>query len=237
MHDYRSPSLGPTPGPSGKPASATIQGTGSGTPTVGTPLANGQMPNGKAEMYRIVLLPTSEMMHADIEAKRLDPEQALRLEARLLQITTPPLCLDPSLECLRIANSMYRSSMILPTKDDPSPPGKKLESALSPASALKRSRNGVELSEEAQREEKERKKRQKLMHVMDEAWQRPFAPTCVVLIDAQADVAASTGWASSSSIEQIARPHCRTLHRPRPSHRSAATCRPHPRTGSSALRR
>ena len=128
----------------------------------------------KPDSYRIVLVPNDETRYADLSARGLDERTMLETEARLLELTTPPLCLDPSFECTRIANSQLHSTSQVPLGSDSA---SKLP--LSPSSALKRGRGAVELSDEGRREEEARAKRTKLMHVMDPLYQRGWAATCV----------------------------------------------------------
>ncbi|GAA6060514.1 hypothetical protein JCM10212_005595 [Sporobolomyces blumeae] len=96
----------------------------------------------KAEVYRIVLAPNpatlwtelgimssrmeEEAGDADEEnmggtassgiGTGLSEEQAVQMEAIILNRTMPPLCLDPSIQTSRIANSMLRATTLRPPK-------------------------------------------------------------------------------------------------------------------------
>lgn len=171
IQDYRASSS--------TPSSAGVNGT-PGKRVGGGPLST--MAGGaaaedkptKPDSYRVVLVPNEETRWADLSSRGLDERTLLETESRILELTTPPLCLDPSFECTRIANSQLHSTSQVPLTSDSA---SKLP--LSPASALKRGRGAVELSDEGRREEEARVKRTKLMHVMDPLYQRGWAATCV----------------------------------------------------------
>ncbi|BGP39914.1 Transcription factor spt20 [Rhodotorula kratochvilovae] len=87
----------------------------------------------KAEVYRIVLAPNPATLWTDlgIMSRRIEEEaqaegredvvgwteeEALEIEAVVLNRTMPPLCLSPSLQTSRIANSMLRATTLRPPK-------------------------------------------------------------------------------------------------------------------------
>ncbi|CEQ40344.1 SPOSA6832_01980, partial [Sporobolomyces salmonicolor] len=87
----------------------------------------------KAEVYRIVLAPNpatlwtelgimSKRMEAEARAEGKDDfvgwteEEAVELESVILNRTMPPLCLSPSIQTSRIANSMLRATTLRPPK-------------------------------------------------------------------------------------------------------------------------
>ncbi|GAA6042292.1 hypothetical protein JCM8097_000619 [Rhodosporidiobolus ruineniae] len=87
----------------------------------------------KAEVYRIVLAPNPATLWTElgIMARRIEDEakaegrddvvswteeEALEIEAVILNRTAPPLCLSPSLQTSRIANSMLRATTLRPPK-------------------------------------------------------------------------------------------------------------------------
>ncbi|GAC74933.1 hypothetical protein PANT_13c00071 [Moesziomyces antarcticus T-34] len=115
---------------------------------------------GGVEIYRIVLHPTSETLWADI--KMLDDmaggmwtdQEALEVEAKILALTAPPLCLTPDPQATRIANLML-SATALPSAYSPSQD--------SPfRSSKKRGANSIEM----EREEMDRQRREKIMRLM-----------------------------------------------------------------------
>ncbi|GAA5959681.1 hypothetical protein JCM3765_007237 [Sporobolomyces pararoseus] len=89
--------------------------------------------NQKAEVYRIVLAPNPATLWTElgILSNRLEQEeedgiegsggglsqeQAVKMESIILNRTVPPLCLDPSIQTSRIANSMLRATTLRPPK-------------------------------------------------------------------------------------------------------------------------
>ncbi|GAA6050189.1 hypothetical protein JCM3770_000445 [Rhodotorula araucariae] len=87
----------------------------------------------KAEVYRIVLAPNPATLWTDlgIMSRRIEQEaqaegredvvgwteeEALEIEAVVLNRTMPPLCLSPSIQTSRIANSMLRATTLRPPK-------------------------------------------------------------------------------------------------------------------------
>ncbi|GAA5977647.1 hypothetical protein JCM11641_006888 [Rhodosporidiobolus odoratus] len=87
----------------------------------------------KAEVYRIVLVPNQATLWTElgIMSRRMEDEaraegredavawteeEALEIEAVILNRTAPPLCLDPSMQTSRIANSMLRATTLRPPK-------------------------------------------------------------------------------------------------------------------------
>ncbi|GAA5829040.1 hypothetical protein JCM5353_000877 [Sporobolomyces roseus] len=90
--------------------------------------------NQKAEVYRIVLGPNPATLWTElgILSSRIEDEaiaqgregggegfsqeQAVKMEAVILNRTLPPLCLDPSIQTSRIANSMLRATTLRPPK-------------------------------------------------------------------------------------------------------------------------
>ncbi|GAA6015066.1 hypothetical protein JCM11491_001647 [Sporobolomyces phaffii] len=71
-----------------------------------------------AEVYRIVLAPNPATLSTDLALVRdaNDPDQAVEMESVILNRTVPPLCLDPSIQTSRIANSMLRATTLRPPK-------------------------------------------------------------------------------------------------------------------------
>ncbi|GAA5907800.1 Spt20p [Sporobolomyces salmoneus] len=85
--------------------------------------------NQQAEVYRIVLAPNPATLWTElgILSNKLEMEegggrgglsedQAVQMEAVILNRTVPPLCLDPSIQTSRIANSMLRATTLRPPK-------------------------------------------------------------------------------------------------------------------------
>ncbi|GAA5942113.1 hypothetical protein JCM3775_007405 [Rhodotorula graminis] len=87
----------------------------------------------KAEVYRIVLAPNPATLWTDlaIQSRRIEhealvegrddvvgwtEEEALEIESVILNRTMPPLCLSPSIQTSRIANSMLRATTLRPPK-------------------------------------------------------------------------------------------------------------------------
>ncbi|GAA6002229.1 Spt20p [Rhodotorula paludigena] len=87
----------------------------------------------KAEVYRIVLAPNPATLWTElgIMSKRIEQEaqaegrdgvvgwteeEALEIESVILNRTMPPLCLSPSMQTSRIANSMLRATTLRPPK-------------------------------------------------------------------------------------------------------------------------
>ncbi|TKY89639.1 hypothetical protein EX895_001424 [Sporisorium graminicola] len=125
---------------------------------------------GGVEIYRIVLHPTSETLWADI--KMLDDmtggmwsdQEALEVEAKILALTAPPLCLTPDPQATRIANLML-SSTALPSAYNPSQD--------SPfRSAKKRGANSIEM----EKEEANRQRREKIMRLMQHGHKSAVPP-------------------------------------------------------------
>lgn len=125
---------------------------------------------GGVEIYRIVLHPTSETLWADI--KMLDDmaggmwsdQEALEVEAKILALTAPPLCLTPDPQATRIANLML-SSTALPSAYNPSHD--------SPyRSAKKRGANSIEM----EKEEANRQRREKIMRLMQHGHKSVLPP-------------------------------------------------------------
>ncbi|CDW98626.1 hypothetical protein [Sporisorium scitamineum] len=121
---------------------------------------------GGVEIYRIVLHPSSETLWADI--KMLDDmtggmwsdQEALEVEAKILALTAPPLCLTPDPQATRIANLMLSSTALPsacnPSKDSPY------------RSAKKRGANSIEM----EKEEANRQRREKIMRLMQHGHKR-----------------------------------------------------------------
>lgn len=121
------------------------------------------------EVYRIVLHPTMETLWSDI--KMLDEQaggtwtdqEALEVEAKILALTAPPLCLAPDGQATRIANLMLSStappSAYSPGKDSPFRTGKK------------RTANSIE----TEKEEANHQRREKIMRLMENGL-RTFGP-------------------------------------------------------------
>lgn len=125
---------------------------------------------GGVEVYRIVLHPTSETLWTDI--KMLDhmtggiwsDQEALEVEAKILALTAPPLCLTPDAHVTRIANLML-SSTALPSAYNPSQD--------SPfRAAKKRGANSIEM----EREEANRQRREKIMRLMQHGHKSVLQP-------------------------------------------------------------
>ncbi|GAA5928719.1 Spt20p [Sporobolomyces koalae] len=84
--------------------------------------------NQKAEVYRIVLAPNPATLWTELgilsnrfeleheDGVGFSQEQAIKMESIILNRTVPPLCLDPSLQTNRIANSMLRATTLRPPK-------------------------------------------------------------------------------------------------------------------------
>ncbi|EPQ31636.1 uncharacterized protein PFL1_00969 [Pseudozyma flocculosa PF-1] len=117
------------------------------------------------EIYRIVLHPTSETLWSDL--KMLDDmtggiwsdQEALEVEAKILSLTAPPLCLSPDPQASRIANLMLSST---------APPSAYAPSSASPLpfhrnASKKRGANSIEM----EKEEASRQRREKIMRMME----------------------------------------------------------------------
>ena len=117
------------------------------------------------ELYRIVLGPSIETLWLDLNQMwDMTEEQATEVEAKILALTQPSICLDPSFEVTAIANHALRTTSLS------CPESGRGEGV---ANGRKR-RTQSNLSEE---EERRLAKRERLMRSMDETLDRPFAPT------------------------------------------------------------
>ncbi|WAR60455.1 hypothetical protein PtB15_9B394 [Puccinia triticina] len=138
------------------------------------------LPNDQVSVHRLVLTPTCETLWRDIllmnEAKvtqlnrgsksssefkwgPITEEEAVELEAAILDRTTPALCLSPSIITSRIANQMLSETTLQPSTDK--------------KKSRKRPLNSGE--KEAMRRQRERQER--YMHIADEGYDQAFAPT------------------------------------------------------------
>lgn len=74
--------------------------------------------NHQAEVYRIVLAPNPATLATElaIHSPDLAPNDHVAIEAQILNRTAPALCLDPSTQASRIANSMLRATTLRPPK-------------------------------------------------------------------------------------------------------------------------
>jgi len=80
----------------------------------------------KGEVYRIVLAPNPQTLWTELgiysnnlkeqEDGGLSQEEAIKMESIILNRTVPALCLDPSIQTSRIANSMLRATTLRPPK-------------------------------------------------------------------------------------------------------------------------
>ncbi|GAA5851399.1 hypothetical protein JCM8547_004233 [Rhodosporidiobolus lusitaniae] len=130
----------------------------------------------KAEVYRIVLAPNPATLWTElgIMSRRIEEEakaegrddvvgwteeEALEIEAVILNRTVAPLCLSPSMQTSRIANSMLRATTLRPPK-------------------RKRfcSTGDCEEPEQGEEGQKEREEHEKLMKVGDEGVPRTRGP-------------------------------------------------------------
>ncbi|CBQ68608.1 conserved hypothetical protein [Sporisorium reilianum SRZ2] len=148
---------------------------------------------GGVEIYRIVLHPTSETLWADI--KMLDDmagamwsdQEALEVEAKILALTAPPLCLTPDPQATRIANLML-SSTALPSAYNPSHD--------SPyRSAKKRGANSIEM----EKEEANRQRRDKIMRLMQHGHRSAVPPQAMQSVLARPGPAMGESGASASA--------------------------------------
>lgn len=144
--------------------------------------ASTDLPDDQVTLHRLVLSPTCETLWKDItlmnEAKiaevlggshhnrgsgfqwgPITPEEAVELEAAILDRTAPALCLSPSIITSRIANQMLNETTLQPSTNQ--------------KKARKRPLNSGE--EEALRRRLERQ--EKYMHIADESYDQSFAPT------------------------------------------------------------
>jgi transcription factor SPT20 len=126
------------------------------------------------EIYRIVLGPSTETLWSDLAQLSdsadlgwtLDSEQdALEMEAKILALTQPNLCLDPNFEVTRLANSVLRATT--------------LECPEAGSGDRVAGRRGDRCSSPSEDEE-QRTEAEHFMMMMDEGYGRAFAPTCVV---------------------------------------------------------
>lgn len=136
--------------------------------------------DGGVEIYRIVLHPTSETLWSDL--KMLDDmnggiwsdQDALQVEAKILNLTAPPLCLTPDPQATRISNLMLSAT---------APPSAYTPSACSPLpfnrnASKKRGANSIEM----EKEELNRQRREKIMRLMENSLRArapapPITPT------------------------------------------------------------
>ncbi|KAH9450360.1 hypothetical protein Pst134EA_027067 [Puccinia striiformis f. sp. tritici] len=148
-------------------------------PSTSTDLANDQV-----SLHRLVLTPTCETLWRDIllmnESKvaqlnrgsnqtirgssdfqwgPITEEEAVELEAAILDRTAPALCLSPSIITSRIANQMLSETTLQPFTDKKNPRKRPLNSG----------------EKEAMRRQRERHER--FMHIADESYDQSFAPT------------------------------------------------------------
>jgi hypothetical protein len=81
----------------------------------------------KGEVYRIVLAPNPQTLWTELGIYSnnlkeqdggggLSQEEAIKMESIILNRTVPALCLDPSIQTSRIANSMLRATTLRPPK-------------------------------------------------------------------------------------------------------------------------
>ncbi|MBW0464661.1 hypothetical protein O181_004376 [Austropuccinia psidii MF-1] len=140
------------------------------------------LPNDQVTLHRLVLSPSCDTLWRDIllmnEAKiaqvsggakdgpgsefkwgPITEDEALELEAAILERTTPALCLSPSIVTSRIANQMLAATTLQPSTAHKKPRKRPLNSG----------------EEEAMRRQRER--RDVFMHIADESYGQPFAPT------------------------------------------------------------
>ncbi|GAA5878592.1 hypothetical protein JCM16303_002134 [Sporobolomyces ruberrimus] len=196
VHDHRqyssSPSTSTQPSTSGAPLSlATLPPSKLFTFSI-TPSSQSNSPyQQKAEVYRIVLAPNPATLWNElgILSRRYEEdqelggtggggfshEQAVKMESIILNRTVPPLCLDPSIQTSRIANSMLRATTLRPPKrkrfcnsgecDDGSNENENEEEAEIDDSTAMTGANG---GEEKVMSKKEREQYEKLMKVGDE---------------------------------------------------------------------
>ena len=155
---------------------------GSNGPSARSGLSNHQNtlpnPNGanliaetKGEIYRLVLTPTIEALWSDLSLlfkNDFTTEEFLEIESKILEFTTPALCLDPSFEVSRIANYLLNETMVIAPEEGTGSVGGK-----------KRKVNHRDESQEEREAERVREKRAKEMRLMDESYGRPFTPTYV----------------------------------------------------------
>ena len=148
---------------------------------------------GGVEVYRIVLHPTSETLWADI--KMLDDmaggmwsdQEALEVEAKILALTAPPLCLTPDPQVTRIANLML-SSTALPSAYSPSHD--------SPyRSAKKRGANSIEM----EKEEANKQRRDKIMRLMQNGHKSVLPPSQSALARPGPGAMAETGASAAAA--------------------------------------
>ncbi|KAA1113126.1 Transcription factor spt20 [Puccinia graminis f. sp. tritici] len=149
------------------------------------PSTTTDLPNDQVSVHRLVLTPTCETLWRDIllmnEAKLaqlnrgtkgtssssssefkwgpITEEEAVELEAAILDRTAPALCLSPSIITSRIANQMLSETTLQPSTDK--------------KKSRKRPLNSGE--KEAMRRQRERQER--YMHIADESYDQSFAPT------------------------------------------------------------
>ncbi|CAH7686135.1 Spt20 family-domain-containing protein [Phakopsora pachyrhizi] len=146
------------------------------------PEQSSDLPNNQATVHRLVLNPTCETLWKDIqimnEAKiaqlqgtskssrgqefhwtPLTEQEAIELEAAILERTTPALCLSPSIITSRIANQMLVETALQPSNDHRMPRKRPLNSG----------------EEEAMRRRRERQ--DKFIHIADGSYGQEFAPT------------------------------------------------------------
>ncbi|GAA6002346.1 hypothetical protein JCM10207_001075 [Rhodosporidiobolus poonsookiae] len=120
VHDHRQSPTTPAPRPSLSSSFSLSQAR--------------ELPSAsKAEVYRIVLVPNQATLWTElgIMSRRIEEEaaaegrddavgwteeEALEIESVILNRTAPPLCLSPSMQTSRIANSMLRATTLRPPK-------------------------------------------------------------------------------------------------------------------------
>ncbi|KAG0144184.1 hypothetical protein CROQUDRAFT_660353 [Cronartium quercuum f. sp. fusiforme G11] len=140
------------------------------------------LPDDQVTLHRLLLSPTCETLWKDLQLMNearmaynlgltkeikgsefkwnpMNEEQTVILEAAILERTTPALCLSPSIITSRIANQMLGDTTLQPSTNH--------------KKQRKRPLNSGE--EEAMRRKRDRQ--EKYIHIADESYGQPFAPT------------------------------------------------------------
>ena len=133
------------------------------------PARNGGANAKPSEPYRLVLAPTVEALWSDLALifkDQISERDGLEMEAKILELTTQALCLDPNFEATRMANHLLNETMVTHADDLPGT-----------ASSRKRKRFGAPEGRKDKEEERVKAERVRNMRLMDESYGRPFAPT------------------------------------------------------------
>ncbi|PWN41587.1 hypothetical protein IE81DRAFT_168341 [Ceraceosorus guamensis] len=160
-------------------ASATAGSSGASADPGSSSAGRTSMPTTGAtvEIYRLVLWPNDETLWVDLrlmdtrEGKEWSDEDALLVEAKILNLTSPLLCLEPDFQATRIANFMMNATANPASELNLAPSGTfggpididpNTGMARLPAAGSKRN------SSQADKDEEDRIRRSKIMKLMSQ---------------------------------------------------------------------